>query len=76
MISKAFRESAPPPTSPIEANMAGMTGWAQVNGLRGRTSLKKRLQYDLYYINNWSLGFDLYILARTPFVGFRNKNAH
>jgi exopolysaccharide biosynthesis polyprenyl glycosylphosphotransferase len=54
---------------------AGMTGWAQVNGLRGQTSLKKRLQYDLYYINNWSLGFDLYILLRTPFVGFIHPNA-
>ena len=55
---------------------AGMTGWAQINGLRGDTSLKKRLQYDLYYLNNWSLGFDLYILLRTPLVGFLNKNAH
>ncbi len=55
---------------------AGMTGWAQVNGLRGQTSLKRRLQYDLYYINNWSLGFDLYILLRTPFSGFIHKNAH
>ena len=55
---------------------AGMTGWAQVNGLRGQTSLKRRLQYDLYYINNWSLAFDLYILLRTPFSGFIHKNAH
>jgi exopolysaccharide biosynthesis polyprenyl glycosylphosphotransferase len=55
---------------------AGMTGWAQISGFRGDTSLKRRLQYDLYYINNWSLGFDLYILLRTPFVGFLNKHAH
>ncbi len=55
---------------------AGMTGWAQVNGLRGKTSLKRRLQYDLYYINNWSLGFDFYILLRTPFIGFTHKNVH
>ncbi|MDK1032341.1 MAG: sugar transferase, partial [Planctomycetia bacterium] len=55
---------------------AGLTGWAQVNGLRGNTSLKKRLQYDLYYINNWSLGFDLFILLLTPFAGFINKNAY
>jgi lipopolysaccharide/colanic/teichoic acid biosynthesis glycosyltransferase len=55
---------------------AGMTGWAQINGFRGDTSLRKRLQYDLYYINNWSLGFDLYILLRTPFVGFLNRNAY
>ena len=53
---------------------AGMTGWAQVNGLRGDTSLKKRLQYDLYYVNNWSLSFDLFILLLTPFVGFRTRH--
>jgi lipopolysaccharide/colanic/teichoic acid biosynthesis glycosyltransferase len=55
---------------------AGMSGWAQVSGLRGDTSLKKRLQYDLYYINHWSLSFDLFILFLTPMIGFRNKNAH
>jgi len=55
---------------------AGMTGWAQISGLRGDTSLKRRLQYDLYYINNWSFSFDLFILLRTPFVGFLHKNAH
>ncbi|HUU42329.1 MAG TPA: undecaprenyl-phosphate glucose phosphotransferase [Planctomycetota bacterium] len=55
---------------------AGMTGWAQINGLRGDTSLRRRLQYDLYYLDNWSLGFDLYILLKTPIVGFLNKNAH
>jgi Undecaprenyl-phosphate glucose phosphotransferase len=54
---------------------AGMTGWAQVNGWRGRTPLDKRLEYDLYYIENWSLWFDLKILARTLFLGFLNRNA-
>ncbi len=54
----------------------GMTGWAQVNGLRGDTSLRKRLQYDLAYIRNWSLGFDLKILWLTLFRGFLNRNAH
>jgi exopolysaccharide biosynthesis polyprenyl glycosylphosphotransferase len=49
---------------------AGLTGWAQINGLRGQCSLRKRLQYDLYYINNWSLGFDLFILAATPLACF------
>lgn len=44
---------------------AGLTGWAQVNGLRGRTSLRKRVQYDLFYLCNWSLGFDLKILLLT-----------
>jgi exopolysaccharide biosynthesis polyprenyl glycosylphosphotransferase len=43
----------------------GMTGWAQVNGLRGNTSLEERIKYDLYYIENWSLAFDMKILLRT-----------
>jgi len=55
---------------------AGMTGWAQVNGLRGDTSLRKRLQYDLYYIRNWSVLFDLRILFLTVLRGFRHPNAH
>ncbi len=54
---------------------AGMTGWAQVNGLRGYTSLRKRLQYDLFYIRNWSLMFDLRILWMTVFRGFSHPNA-
>ncbi len=55
---------------------AGMTGWAQINGLRGDTSLKKRLQYDLFYIRNWSLLLDLRILWMTLFRGFVHPNAH
>ncbi|MBX3386604.1 MAG: exopolysaccharide biosynthesis polyprenyl glycosylphosphotransferase [Phycisphaeraceae bacterium] len=55
---------------------AGITGWAQVNGLRGQSSLRKRLQYDLFYIKNWSLGFDLKILWLTVFRGFLHRNAH
>ena len=54
---------------------AGMTGWAQVNGLRGDTSLRKRLQYDLFYIRNWSIMFDLRILWMTIFRGFAHSNA-
>lgn len=54
---------------------AGMTGWAQVNGLRGNTSLRKRLQYDLFYIRNWSIMFDLRILWMTVFRGFAHPNA-
>lgn len=54
---------------------AGLTGWAQVNGLRGRTSLEKRLEYDLYYIDNWSMGFDLFILLLTPLAVLFSKNA-
>ena len=50
----------------------GITGWAQVNGLRGRTSLKKRIEYDLHYIENWSLGLDVKILLMTLVKGFKN----
>ncbi len=50
----------------------GMTGWAQLNGLRGNTDLNRRIEYDLYYIENWSIWLDLKILALTPFFGFRN----
>jgi len=55
---------------------AGITGWAQVNGLRGDTSLRKRLQLDLFYIRHWSLGFDLKILWLTVLRGFVHRNAH
>ncbi len=55
---------------------AGITGWAQVNGLRGQTSLRKRLQYDLFYIRHWSLLFDLRILWLTAFRGWMHPNAH
>jgi Undecaprenyl-phosphate glucose phosphotransferase len=54
---------------------AGMTGWAQVNGWRGNTSLERRIEHDLDYIAHWSLGRDLKILARTLVVGFRNSRA-
>ena len=54
----------------------GLTGWAQVNGYRGDTSIKKRIEYDLYYIENWTLGFDFKILFLTFFKGFVNKNAY
>ncbi len=54
----------------------GMTGWAQVNGLRGNTSLDERVKYDLYYIENWSLGFDVRILLRTIRAAVSTKEAH
>lgn len=54
----------------------GMTGWAQVNGYRGDTSIRKRVEYDLYYIENWTMAFDLKILFLTIFKGFVNKNAY
>lgn len=54
----------------------GLTGWAQVNGLRGDTSIKKRIEYDIFYIENWTLGFDIKIILMTFFTGFINKNAY
>jgi putative colanic acid biosynthesis UDP-glucose lipid carrier transferase len=57
----------------------GMTGWAQINGLRGPTEdaekMRLRVHMDLYYIENWSLWLDLKIIAATPFVGFIHRNA-
>ena len=54
----------------------GLTGWAQVNGYRGDTSIRKRIEYDLFYIENWSLALDIKILFMTIFKGFVNKNAY
>ncbi|MBR4580999.1 MAG: undecaprenyl-phosphate glucose phosphotransferase [Lachnospiraceae bacterium] len=54
----------------------GLTGWAQVNGYRGDTSIRKRIEYDIYYIENWSFTFDIMILFLTIFKGFINKNAY
>jgi len=51
---------------------AGITGWAQVNGWRGNTSIEKRIEYDLYYIENWSVLFDLKIILMTIWKGFKN----
>lgn len=50
----------------------GLTGWAQVNGYRGDTSIEKRIEYDLYYIENWTAGLDIKILLETVFKGFKN----
>ena len=54
----------------------GITGWAQVNGLRGDTSIFDRLQYDLYYIHNWSFGLDLQIIVRTMFIALTGENEY
>ncbi len=54
----------------------GMTGWAQIHGLRGDTSIRRRIDYDLYYIENWTLGLDFKILFLTVFRGFVNRNAY
>ena len=55
---------------------AGITGWAQINGWRGNTDIKKRIEHDLYYIDNWSLILDIKIIILTAFKGFYNKNAY
>ena len=58
----------------------GITGWAQVNGWRGETDtpdkIQMRVKYDLHYINNWSVSFDLLIIARTLWQMFLGKNAY
>lgn len=55
---------------------AGITGWAQINGWRGNTDLAKRIEHDLYYIENWSLFFDIKIILLTPFRGLINPHAY
>jgi len=55
---------------------AGITGWAQVNGWRGDTSLEKRIEHDLYYIEHWSLWFDVKVMFLTLWRGFIHKNAY
>jgi exopolysaccharide biosynthesis polyprenyl glycosylphosphotransferase len=55
---------------------AGISGWAQVNGLRGNTSIEKRVAFDLYYIRHWSVFFDFKVVILTFLKGFINKNAY
>jgi Undecaprenyl-phosphate glucose phosphotransferase len=55
---------------------SGLTGWAQVNGLRGNTSLEKRIEYDLYYIQNWSVALDLKILILTLYRAWQHRHVH
>ncbi|MCM1143461.1 MAG: undecaprenyl-phosphate glucose phosphotransferase [Blautia sp.] len=54
----------------------GLTGWAQINGYRGDTSIKRRIEHDIFYIENWTLSFDIKIMFLTIFKGFINKNAY
>ena len=54
----------------------GITGWAQINGYRGDTSIRKRIEHDLYYIENWTFSFDIKIILLTFITGFINKNAY
>ncbi len=68
-----FRRILAPWTGIVKA---GMTGWAQVNGYRGDTSIAERTKYDLWYIENWSLLLDVKILLRTFLQFFRSPNAY
>ena len=54
----------------------GLTGWAQINGYRGDTSIRKRIDYDIFYIENWTMGLDFKIMFLTIFKGLINKNAY
>ena len=58
-------------------SVPGLTGWAQVNGLRGATVdpnlMKRRMQYDLWYLNNWSIFLDIYIIFKTFYAVFKYK---
>lgn len=54
----------------------GLTGWAQINGYRGDTSIRRRIDYDIYYIENWTMTFDIKIIFLTVFRGFMNENAY
>ena len=72
---KDFKKSIPKYMLRLKMK-AGLTGWAQVNGWRGNTSLDKRIEFDLYYIKNWSLLFDFKIILMTVWKGFVNPNAY
>ena len=72
---KDFRKSIPKYMLRLKMK-AGLTGWAQVNGWRGNTSLDRRIEFDLYYIKNWSLLFDLKIILMTFWKGFFNPHAY
>jgi len=70
-----FKQSIP--TYMLRHKMkAGITGWAQINGWRGDTSIEKRIECDLYYIKNWSIWMDIWIIFMTFWKGFINKNAY
>src|SRR3982074_15691 len=65
-----------PPYRERHMEKAGMTGWAQVNGLRGQTSIVERTEYDLFYVETWSLAFDIKILLKTLAAVIRDRNAY
>jgi Undecaprenyl-phosphate glucose phosphotransferase len=74
-FARKFREDIPEYMIRHQVK-TGLTGWAQVNGLRGDTSIEKRIEFDLYYIENWSFSFDLRIILLTLTNGLLNKNAY
>lgn len=74
-FARKFRESIPEYMIRHQVK-TGLTGWAQVNGLRGDTSIERRIKFDLYYIENWSFLFDLRIIVMTLIKGLVNKNAY
>ncbi|HPI74663.1 MAG TPA: sugar transferase, partial [bacterium] len=55
---------------------SGMTGWAQVNGLRGNVSIDERTKYDVYYVENWSLFFDIKIILKTIWSVIQGENSY
>ena len=55
---------------------AGLTGWAQINGLRGNTSIEERTAYDLWYVENWTLWLDIKIMLWTLFAVLSGRNAY
>ncbi|SEM45175.1 putative colanic acid biosysnthesis UDP-glucose lipid carrier transferase [Pseudoxanthomonas sp. GM95] len=75
MFVEKFREEIP---AYMQKHMvkAGITGWAQINGWRGSTDLQRRIECDLYYIENWSLALDIRIIFLTLFKGFVHRNAY
>ncbi len=74
-FARKFRENIPEYMIRHQVK-TGLTGWAQVNGLRGDTSIERRVKFDLYYIENWSFWFDLRIIVMTIIKGLVNKNAY
>lgn len=75
MFVEKFREEVPRYMIKHQVR-PGLTGWAQINGYRGDTSIRKRIEYDIFYIENWTMSLDIKILFLTIFKGFINKNAY
>ena len=78
--NRLYDEAVATVISPATVSRPGITGWAQIHGWRGETDrhekIQRRVEHDLYYIENWSILLDLYILAQTPFALIRTENAY